>query len=94
MNDRKAEIEAVLGQFWEEMAIELGESPQDTSGLLGAPLDSLTAVEVLLQVETLLGGRSIPAEVVIRNGGYESKEQFVELLTGQILDYIAEHPHE
>lgn len=91
--DRKAEIEAVLGQFWEEMAIELGENPQDTSGLLGAPLDSLTAVEVLLQVDTLLG-RSIPAEVVIHNGGYESKQQFVELLTGQILSYVAEHPHE
>lgn len=93
MSDRKAEIEAVLGQFWEDMAIELGEDPQDTSGLLGAPLDSLTAVEVLLQVDTLLG-RSIPAEVVIRKGGYESKEQFVELLTGQVLDYIAEHPHD
>ena len=93
MRDRKAEIEAVLDRFWEEMAIELGESPQDTSSLVGAPLDSLTAVEVLLQVDTLLG-RSIPAEVVIRNGGYESKEQFVELLTDQILGYIAEHPHE
>ncbi|MBT2748298.1 MULTISPECIES: hypothetical protein [unclassified Lysobacter] len=93
MNDRKAEIEAVLGQFWEEMAIELGEDPRDTSGLLGAPLDSLTAVEALLQLDTLLG-RSIPAEVVIRRGGYESKEQFVELLTCQVLDYITEHPHD
>ena len=91
--DKKAEIEAVLGQFWEDMAISLGENPQDTSGLLGAPLDSLTAIEVLLEVETLLG-RNIPAEVVIQKGGYESKEQFVDLLTGQVLEYIAEQPHE
>ncbi|WP_454828091.1 hypothetical protein [Pseudoxanthomonas wuyuanensis] len=93
MSEKKAEIEAVLGQFWEEMAIDLGEDPQDTSGLLGAPLDSITAVEVLLQIDALLG-RSTPAEAVIRKGGYESKAQFVELLTTQILHYVAEHPHE
>jgi hypothetical protein len=93
MNDRKTEIEAVLGQFWEEMAIDLGEDPHDTSGLLGAPLDSITALEVLLQVDTLLD-RSIPAEAVIRKGGYESKQQFVELLTAQVLDYVREHPDE
>lgn len=93
MNDTKAEIEAMLGQFWEEMAIDVGEDPQDTSGLLGAPLDSITVLEVLLQIDTLLG-RNIPPEAVIRKGGYESKEQFVELLTAQVLDYVAEHPDE
>jgi hypothetical protein len=93
MRNTKTKIETILGQFWEDMAIELGEDPQDTTGPLGAPLDSLTAVEVLLQIDTLLD-RNIPAEVVIRKGGYESKDQFVELLTGQVLDYIAEHPHD
>lgn len=93
MSDSKAEIEAILGQFWDEMAIDLGEDPQDTSGLLGAPLDSITALEVLLQVDELLG-RNIPAEAVIRKGGYESKEQFVELLTAQILEHVGEHPHD
>jgi acyl carrier protein len=91
--DIKAEIEACLGNFWEEMAIELGENPEHTSGLLGAPLDSITALEVLLEIDTLLN-REIPAEAVIRKGGYDSKEQFVELLTKEVLAYVEEHPHD
>lgn len=93
MTDQRAQIEAVLGQFWEEMAIDLGGSPQSTSDLLGAPLDSITAVEVLVQVDELLG-RTLPAEALIQKGGYESKQQFVEVLTAQILGYVADHPND
>lgn len=93
MKSWKTEIEAILSEFWDEMAISLAEDPQDTSGLLGAPLDSLTAIEVLVKIDTLLG-RTLPAEVMIQPGGYESKQQFVDLLSQQVLEYIAEHPHD
>lgn len=90
MNDKKQEIEACLERFWDEMAIEMGEEPQDVGALIGAPLDSLTAMEVMLEIDKLLN-RRIPADTVIRKGGYESREQFVEHLTAEVLKYVAEH---
>lgn len=90
MDDKRQEIEASLGEFWDRMAIELGEDPQDTGALVGAPLDSLTAMEAMLEIDKLLNLK-IPADTVIRKGGYESKEQFVEHLTSEVLKYVAEH---
>ncbi|KAF1703088.1 hypothetical protein [Pseudoxanthomonas suwonensis] len=91
MGDQKAEIEAVLEQFWDEMAIDGGEDPTNTSGLVGAPLDSLTAVEVLLQIDTLVQ-RKLPADLLIQKGGYASKDDFVKHLTSAVLGYLQEHP--
>lgn len=91
MNDKKQEIEACLEKFWDDMAIDVGEDPQDTGSLIGAPLDSLTVMEVMLEIDKLLN-RKIPADIVIRKGGYESREQFVEQLTAEVLKYVGEHP--
>lgn len=87
----KQEIEECLGKFWDEMAIELGEDPDDTSGLFEAPLDSLTAVEVLVAVDKLLNCK-IPAETVIQKGGYKSREQFVDDLAGKIIEFVNGYP--
>jgi len=91
MNSRKTEIQECLGKFWDEMAIELGEDPEDTGSLIDAPLDSLTAVEVMVEIDKLLK-RKIPADTVIQKGGYQSREQFIEKLSTQVLKYIEEHP--
>ncbi len=91
MSNKKQEIESCLGSFWDEMAIELGASPNSTGDLLGAPLDSLTAMEVILEIDKLLN-RKIPADAVIQKGGYASREHFIDQLSSEVLKYVAEHP--
>lgn len=88
--ESKQEIEALLEKFWDEMAIDLGEDPDNTGALVDAPLDSLTAVEVMVELDKLLG-RKIPAETVIQKGGYKSREEFVEELTSEVLKYLKEN---
>lgn len=90
---QKQKIEECLGSFWDEMAIELGEDPSNTSALIEAPLDSLTAVEVLVTVDKILNLK-VPAETVIQKGGYNSREQFIEDLTAKILGFVSENPKE
>ena len=88
---QKKKIEDCLGAFWDEMAIELGGDAEDTASLIEAPLDSLTAVEVLVAVDKIMN-RKIPAETVIQKGGYNSREQFIEDLTAKILGFANENP--
>ncbi|ALN65952.1 hypothetical protein GLA29479_5127 [Lysobacter antibioticus] len=42
----------------------------------------------MLEIDKLLN-RKIPADIVIRKGGYESRDQFVEDLTAEVLKYVA-----
>lgn len=84
----KSEIEKYLGQFWDQRALEVVEDPLSVDQL-GAPLESVMAVEALIEVGKILKIK-IPVEVVIRNGGYENKEQFVKLVTSGILEHVKE----
>ncbi|MFP5424049.1 MAG: hypothetical protein ACLGID_21670 [Gammaproteobacteria bacterium] len=88
----KSEIEKHLGQFWDKRALDIVEDPLSVDQL-GAPLESVMAVEALVDVGKMLKIK-IPVEVVIRNGGYENKEQFVNLVTSGILKYVKEQGHE
>lgn len=88
----KSEIETHLGQFWDKRALDIVEDPLSVDQL-GAPLESVMAVEALVDVGKMLKLK-IPVEVVIRNGGYENKEQFVNLVTSGILKYVKEQGHE
>lgn len=90
MDDQKKAIETILTKFWDQRAIEMGEVPQSTEEL-GAPLDSLTSLEALLEIDLLLN-RKVPVETVIQKGGYQTREQFVEEITTKVLKYVAEHP--
>lgn len=90
MDEQKRAIKAILGQFWDERAIEMGEAPQSTDEL-GAPLDSLTSMEALLKIDRLLN-RKVPVEAVIQKGGYQTREQFMEEITTKVLKFMAEHP--
>jgi acyl carrier protein len=73
-----------------ERAIPLEEVPQSTEEL-GAPLDSLTAMEVLVEIDRILK-RKVPVEDVIRKGGYQSREQFIEEISERAFKYVSEHP--
>lgn len=84
----KAEIEKRLGEFWDKRAIATDDDPLCVDDL-GAPLDSVTAVESLIEVGKILS-KKVPIDVVIRNGGYETKDQFVDLVTTGILKFLEE----
>lgn len=90
MDSQKQEIETMLGKFWDERAIEMGESPDSTEDL-GAPLDSLTSIEALIEIDRLMN-RKIPVEAVIQKGGYQTRAQFIEGVTTNVLKFVEEHP--
>ncbi|MBC9252810.1 hypothetical protein A9179_21305 [Pseudomonas alcaligenes] len=85
----KQQIEDVLGNFWDEREISITSDPA-TVDELGAPLDSLTACEAMIEIDALVQ-RKVPVDVVIRNGGYESKEQFIQQITEGVLKYLGEN---
>lgn len=89
MDDLQQRIKDRLAEFWDERAIDIGGSPADI-GELGVPMDSLTSIEVLLEIDTLVG-REIPAEMVIKKGGYQSKEEFIEEVTSKVLVFYREN---
>lgn len=90
--DNKGEIEKALGKFWDKRALEIVEDPLSVDQL-GAPMESVMAVEALVDIGKMLKVK-IPVEVVIRNGGYENKEQFISLVGAGILQYLKEKGHE
>ena len=90
--DNKGEIEKALGKFWDKRALEIVEDPLSVDEL-GAPMESVMAVDALVDIGKMLKVK-IPVEVVIRNGGYESKEQFISLVGAGILQHLKEKGHE
>lgn len=76
-------VRQALEKFWDEVVVpettaDLGLSP-------GAALDSLTATDVLLTIESVLGlqDQELP-QTLVKSGGYDSKGEFVEHLAGCI----------
>lgn len=84
----KYEIEKHLGQFWDKRALEIVDDPLSVDEL-GAPMESVMAIDALLEIGKMLKAK-IPVDVVIRNGGYETKEQFVSSVTSGILRHLKE----
>lgn len=81
-------VRKALEDFWDEvvdpeMTADLGLAP-------GAALDSLTATDVLLTIESVLGlqGQELP-QTLVKSGGYDSKDEFVEHLTGCIRECVS-----
>ncbi|WP_155626238.1 hypothetical protein [Burkholderia vietnamiensis] len=89
MKDSKSiteQIEAVLSQFWDDNAIPVDNSADDTLEYM-APLDSMSAVEVLTHLDEIVG-KALDAGSVIRKGGYDTKEQFISDVTTKVLAHI------
>jgi hypothetical protein len=87
MHDRLPEIRAELEQFWSDQD-PLAPPSTGTVDDLVAAMDSVTACEVLELLETLLG-IELPSGDLIKRGGYDSKDQFVEELSLAVADYGA-----
>lgn len=84
----KTLIEKCLQEFWESHSLAVDGASETVDGLID-PLDSLTAVDALIELEQIVGVE-LPEGRVIRRGGYDSKEQFIEDLTRRVLNYVQE----
>lgn len=83
----KNQIEDALAKFWDENAIPVA-NPVDTSPEYVAPMDSMSAVEVLIVIDEIVGFE-VKADAVIRKGGYDNRSQFIGDLTARVLAHIA-----
>ncbi|KAB0568428.1 hypothetical protein C9383_09355 [Pseudomonas palleroniana] len=86
MTSIQNQIEELLGTFWDEREIAIASDPTSINDL-GAPMDSLTACEAMIDIDVIVG-KKVPVEVVIRNGGYESRDQFIQQVTEGVLTYL------
>ena len=84
----KAAIEESLQKFWADRSIEVDKDSESIDDFIDE-LDSLTAVDALIDIETITE-MEIPEGSVIRRGGYDSKRQFIEHLTARVLKYVQE----
>lgn len=82
----KAEIEESLQQFWDDRAINVNMDSESIDDFIDE-IDSLTAVDALIDIERITG-MDIPEGSVIRRGGYDTKKQFIEHLTASVLKYV------
>lgn len=88
--DIKTQIEQLLGAFWDKRAQDIVDDPLSTDEL-GAPLDSISAVEAFVGIDKLVQ-RKLPVELIIRHGGYDSKDQFVTDITAKVLRHLKDEP--
>lgn len=86
----KSQIEGLLNAFWDKRALEIIDDPLSTDEL-GAPLESIAACEAFVGIDKLVG-RKMPVDLIIRNGGYNSKEQFVTEITKGVLKHLKGTP--
>lgn len=84
----KSAIETCLREFWDTHSLAVDGASETIDSLID-PLDSLTAVDALIELEKIVG-MELPEGRVIRRGGYDSKEQFIEDLTRRVLEYVVE----
>lgn len=86
MTKLQKQIEQALGEFWDEREISISSDP-DSVNDLGAAMDSLTACEAMITIDDIVG-KQVPVDVVIKNGGYDSRKQFIQQVTEGVLKYL------
>lgn len=82
------QIKEVLRNFWKAQSLDVDGASTSIDDLVAA-MDSLTAVDALIEVERIVG-MNLPTGNVIRRGGYDNEEQFVEDVTTRVLGYVKE----
>lgn len=82
------QIKVHLRGFWDEQAILVDADSTSIDELVSA-MDSKTAVEALIEVEDIVD-MELPVGEVVRQGGYNSQDEFVEELTRSIIKYVEE----
>jgi len=88
MTALESTIRKKLEEFWDERALPIGPSGESIVDALVAPVESMTAVEVLCEIDSIVG-KTVPS-TVIQAGGYMTREEFVDKLTKKVLDHVGE----
>lgn len=82
------DIRQLLADFWDDQSLQAIPDGDISIDSLAPPLDSMAAVEVLVELDKLLG-KELPASV-IKPGGYENREDFVTDLTEKVMQTCGE----
>lgn len=81
------QLKAALAKFWDANAIPVSPSATSSTDAM-VPMDSLSAVEALIDVDEIVGF-TVVADDVIRKGGYDNRDQFIDGLTARVLKIAA-----
>lgn len=94
MDKLKKQIEDMLSAFWDERVLVDDTCQQGEVGIESVivPLDSFSAVEILAELDVFLGVHT--PDSVIKNGGYATKEEFVNHLSEQVIYFLVSIEHE
>lgn len=84
LNDK--DVAAVLVTYWDERTADL-DIGADPFGL-SAGMDSLTAIDVLLDLESKFELDDIPV-ALIKRGGYQNRDEFVRLVSENLKRHVA-----
>lgn len=92
MNAKHEQLHDVLSAFWDQNVLDV---PADEGGAdeeiaidqALVQLDSITAVDVLLDIEKVVG-KHLPIEKIVRKGGYSSREQFIDEVTQAVNEFV------
>ena len=87
MNEIEAKVKAALEEFWDERAIPSGPAGETIVNDLIGPVESMTAVDVLVTVDEIVGFK-LPSSV-IQAGGYQTKSEFVTRLSAAVMTRVA-----
>lgn len=85
MTEMEFKIRETLDAFWEDRAIPTEDGGSIVDALV-APVESMTAVEVLVDLDKITGEK-IP-NTVIQAGGYMTKDEFLDKLTASVLKHL------
>lgn len=88
MSELLQKVRDALSNFWDERALPGGFDGATTVEQLISPVESMTAVEVLAELDGVVDAK-LPSRV-IQAGGYSTKEEFVDKLSAAVFEFLAE----
>lgn len=96
MNAKHEQLYDVLSAFWDQNVLEVPPADGDADEEIAidqplVQLDSITAVDVLLDIEKVVGTH-LPIEKIVRKGGYSSREQFIEEVSKAVDEFVGASP--
>lgn len=96
MNTKHEQLHDVLNAFWDQNVLGVPADEGDPAEEIAideplVQLDSITAVDVLLDIEKVVG-KHLAVEKVVRKGGYSSREQFIEEVIKAVDQFVGASP--
>lgn len=87
MEDLRKQLEGVLESFWDENIIPTVGANSSTMEDLLLPLDSITACEVLVNLEAIVN-MNLPIGEIVQHGGYQTKDEFVGQVAAAVMKHV------